>query len=115
MGEGKGFAEASEALELEVQSYEKIALHDAPRELNRTFLQEAQRMQAGEISPLLTTAGIGTFVYVQSKEVPEIDSENEDFTNAEDMLARISAYYSSGALVNEIVSTGLPEQAVETE
>jgi len=115
IGEGTAFAEAAEALGLGVASFETFSTQDAPRELNRSALQKAQGMQSGEVSPMLTTGGTGIFVYVENKVVPEIASDDEDLTQAEDYLARFAAYTSGTAFANELVFRGLPEDAATEE
>jgi peptidyl-prolyl cis-trans isomerase D len=113
IGEGSAFSEAAEALGLTAQSYETFSAQDAPRELNRSALQQAQGMQSGEVSPMLTSEGTGIFVYVKNKMIPEIASDDEDLTQAEDYLARFAAYTSGTAFANELVFRGLPEDATE--
>jgi peptidyl-prolyl cis-trans isomerase D len=111
--EGLDFTEAAEALGLGTASFETFTVQEAPRELNRSALQLAQGMQSGEVSPMLTSGGTGIFVYLASKTVPEIASDNEDLTQAKDFLARYAAYTSGSALANELVFLGLPEDAAE--
>jgi peptidyl-prolyl cis-trans isomerase D len=104
------FTEAAEALGLSVETFERFAVRDAPRSLNRSILNQAQTMEPGELSSMLSMGSDGTFVYVQSKDVPEIDSENEDFTQAQAMLKNWSTYATRSGLLNELVARGLPEQ-----
>lgn len=113
--EGSTFAEAAEALELSVETFEAFTVQDAPRELNRSALQEAQGMDAGEVSSMLTSGDAGIFVYVQEKEVPEIASDDEDLTQAQDYLARFAAYTSGATFANELVLRGLPEEEATVE
>jgi peptidyl-prolyl cis-trans isomerase D len=111
--EGIDFTEAAEALGLGTTTFETFTAQEAPRELNRSALQLAQGMQSGEVSPMLTAAGTGIFVYLVNKTVPEITSDNEDLTQAKDFLTRYAAYTSGSALANELVFLGLPEDAAE--
>ena len=113
IAEGIDFIEAAEALGLGTASFDTFSVQEAPRDLNRSALQQAQGMQAGDISPMLTSGGTGIFVYVANKTVPEIASDNEDLTQAEDFLARYAAYTSGSAFTNELVFLGLPEDAAE--
>jgi peptidyl-prolyl cis-trans isomerase D len=113
ISEGTDFVEAAEALGLSAQAFETFSAQDAPRELNRSALQTAQGMESSDISPMLTSGGTGIFVYVENKDVPEIASDDEDLTQAEDYLARFAAYTSRSAYANELVFRGLPEDAVE--
>ena len=113
IAEGIDFIEAAEALGLGTASFDTFSVQEAPRDLNRSALQLAQGMQSGDISPMLTSDGTGIFVYVANKTVPEIASDNEDLTQAEDFLARYAAYTSGSAFANELVFLGLPEDTAE--
>ncbi|MDQ8206122.1 hypothetical protein QEH52_01275 [Coraliomargarita sp. SDUM461003] len=113
ISEGSAFVAAAEALGLQAQDFESFSAQEAPSELNRSALQTAQGMQAGEVSPMLTTGGSGIFVYVKEKTVPEIASDDEDLVQAEDYLARFAAYTSGAAFANELVFHGLPEESAQ--
>ena len=113
IAEGIDFIEAAEALGLGTASFDTFSVQEAPRDLNRSALQLAQGMQSGDISPMLTSDGRGIFVYLANKTVPEIASDNEDLTQAEDFLARYAAYTSGSAFANELVFLGLPEDTAE--
>ena len=115
LAEGTAFAEAAEALELETSTFDTFAVQDAPRELNRSALQQAQGMDAGELSPMLTSGPSGIFVYVENKVIPEIASDDEDLTQAEDYLARFAAFTAGGSYSSELVYRGLPEDAIADE
>lgn len=109
---GKGFLETAESLGLKTRSFDSFALREAPAEINRSAINQAERMSEGEISPMLTLDGHGTFVFVQSKKVPEIDRDNEDFTKAQTMLQQWSAFSSRSSLLNALVTRGMPEEAL---
>jgi hypothetical protein len=111
--EGIDFDEAAKALGLGTASFDTFSVQDAPRELSRSALQMAQGMQSGDVSPMLTSDGIGIFVYLANKTVPEIASDNEELKQAEDFLARYAAYTSGSSFANELVFLGLPEEAAE--
>lgn len=109
--EGSTFTEAAEALDLKVTQNETFKIGEAPRTFNQAALQKAQSMSAGEISPMLTSGAIGTFVYVEEKSVPEITSEDENLVQARSFLQRYASYVSSNALVSELVARGISEDA----
>ena len=110
LAKDSSFVEAAEALGLRPESYETFIAQDAPRELNRSALEQAQSMQTSEVSPMLTIGDSGIFVYVADAVVPEIASDDEALNQSEDYLARFAAYTSGTALVNELVFRGLPEE-----
>ena len=111
--EGIDFDEAAKALGLGTASFDTFSVQEAPRELSRSALQMAQGMQPGNVSPMLTSDGIGIFVYLVNKTVPEIASDNEELKQAEDFLTRYAAYTSGSSFANELVFLGLPEETAE--
>lgn len=111
IADGGDFLAAAESLGFTTRDPAPFKPAEAPRDLNQSVLRQAQRMQADEISPMLVSNGIGTLIYVQSKEVPEIDADDPHFTQAMDFLSHIGASISSSALVNELIFRGLPEAA----
>ena len=115
VSEGTAFLKVAEALELKAQAFETFSASDAPRELSRTALQQAQSMQSGEVSPMLAAGPSGIIVYVEKKDVPELATDDEDLTEAKNMLQRYSAYTSGASYSTELVIQGLPEDTAETK
>jgi peptidyl-prolyl cis-trans isomerase D len=113
LAEDKAFAETAESRGLKVNSFESFEGNDAPADLNRSALRQAQTLDAGEISPMLTLEGVGTFVYVQSKDVPELDEEDPDLAQTKSMLERWASFTTRSDLTNELIMRGLPEGAAE--
>lgn len=111
LAEGVAFTEAAESLGLSVQSFDPFTPREAPAEVNRSALQRAQRMEAGSISPMITAGQSGIFVNLIEKAVPEIAEDDEDLAQAENFLARFSAFSSSNAYLNELIVRGLPEES----
>ncbi|MGJ8638440.1 MAG: SurA N-terminal domain-containing protein [Opitutaceae bacterium] len=115
VAEGTSFADAAAALDLKANSYDTFKVAEAPRTLNRTLLQTAQGLEAGTISPMITANEIGSFVYLETKEVPEIAEDNEDYTQSAQFLKYLSSSVSGSSFTNELVSIGLPEDDAESE
>ena len=111
VAEGSSFGEAAEALGLKATENEAFKVSEAPRTFNPSALQKAQGMEAGDISPMLTSGPTGTFVYVEEKTVPEIAADDEDLTQAKSFLQRYASYVSSNALISEIVAKGISEDS----
>ncbi len=111
IAEGSTFVEAAEALELKASTNEAFKVGEAPRTFNQAALQKAQSMEAGEISPMLTSGPTGTFVYVEEKNVPEISADDENLVQARSFLQRYASYVSSNALVSELVARGISEDS----
>lgn len=114
IGEGTAFSEAAESLNLQIRNYEEFEVKDAPRELNRSALQQAQSLNEGQISPMLNLGGTGTFVHVESKEIPELSEEDPDLAQTRTMLQRWASFTTRSDLTNELVLRGLPEERAET-
>ncbi|HAV14545.1 MAG TPA: hypothetical protein DCX06_13800 [Opitutae bacterium] len=115
LAEGKTFADAAAELELKVNRFDAFKVSEAPRELNRSALQTAQGMETGEVSAMLTTNQIGIFVYLESKEIPEIAADSEEAKQSAQFLTYLSSAASSSSLMNEYITIGLPEQDTEDE
>lgn len=116
LADGTAFSEAAASLDLKVNTFERFEVKDAPRALNRSALQQAQSLDQGELSPMLTLGGIGTFVYVASKEVPELDEEDPDLAQTRSMLKRWASFTTRSDLTNELILRGLPgERALSAE
>ncbi len=111
IAEGSSFVEAAEALGLKATENEAFKAGEAPRSFNPSALQTAQSMDAGELSPMLTSGNTGIFVYVEEKTVPEIAADDEDLTQAKSFLQRYASYVSSNALVSELVAKGISEDS----
>ena len=111
IAEGTNFLEAAEALGLKASTNEAFKVGEAPRTFNQSVLQKAQSMEAGELSPMLTSGPTGTFVYVEEKNVPEIAADDENLVQARSFLQRYASYVSSNALVSELVARGISEGA----
>jgi peptidyl-prolyl cis-trans isomerase D len=107
---GSTFVVAAEALGLKATANEAFKIGEAPRTFNQAALQKAQSMDAGEISAMLTSGDTGVFVYVETKDVPEIAADDENLTQAQSYLKRYASYVSSNALVSELIARGISEE-----
>ena len=107
--EGKDFVETAESIGLSAKRFETFTPADAPAELNRSALTQAQSMVVGKVSPMLTLNGIGTFIYLSSKEIPEVDIDSEEIEQSKMLLERWAAFSTQDDLVNELIVRGLPD------
>ena len=108
---GTSFANAANKLELQLAEFEAFTVREAPRELNRAALQAAQNMKDNEISAMIRSGNSGIFVFLENKEIPEITTDNEDYTQAKDWLARYGSMTRRGSLLGELITDGTPESA----
>lgn len=107
---GQSFVEAAEALGLEARSFETFPVREAPDGLNRSLVSQAQRMDAGEVASMTRMGDAGIFLYLKTKDVPEIGDENADFTQAQAMLRRWGGFATRSSLINELVLRGMPAE-----
>ena len=61
---------------------------------------------------MITSGGIGIFVHLIEKLVPDIAPEDEELAQAEEYLSRFSAYTSGSGYANELVFQGLPKGSI---
>jgi len=74
------FAQAAESLGLTVEDLEAFSGPQLPQELRRTNAwDQARFLETGGLSEMVIDANFGTIIYMQNKEVPEIDRESEEF------------------------------------
>ena len=113
---GTEFTSAAEALGLTVHEYEAFKKNEAPREIDPAVLQRAQSMKEGEISPMITSGDLGTFVYVKEKTIPEIAADDEKLAQTSNFLKQYAKFISSSSLLNELVTKGLePKETSNVE
>ena len=105
------FIESAECLGLRVEEFDSFEFDQAPAGLNPTALQQAQNLDSGALSPMVTSPDqTGIFVYVSEKVVPEVNASDEDFVQAETRLKQWSKYLSGRALSSELIESGLDPQ-----
>ena len=111
LASGEDFAETAASLGLAAETVEPFAAAEAPQDLPPAVLRQAQGMSEGDLSPMLTVGGKGTFVYLQEKTKPEITDEDENYVQARTFLTRYSSFLSANGLVNELIARGMPEES----
>lgn len=104
---GKSFAETAEPLGLEVRKFDSFKVNEAPSDLNRSALGFAQKTEALTVSDMLNLNGLGTFIYVTEKTLPEIASDDESLLSTQAYLNYMGAQISSSSFVNELVARGM--------
>ena len=106
---GAKFSTAAEGLQLEVESYEAFMLSEVPESLNQAVVQAIPSIQSGAVSPMIQSENQGFFVYMNSKDVPQIDENDPDYTQAMAFLERYSSMTRMRSLINELITAGSPE------
>lgn len=110
LAEGVSFAEAAAKLELKVENFESFKISEAPQNLNRSALQSAMELKAGQVSPMLQTGASGMIVYVAERTVPEIPSDDATLQQANSFLKYNSSMVRMNALASELVERGMPAE-----
>jgi peptidyl-prolyl cis-trans isomerase D len=76
------FAEMAAAAGLEVEDVEAFSGAAVPQELRRSGVwEQAQHLAEGRISNMVMGEERGTFAYMAAREVPEIDTDAEEFVS----------------------------------
>ena len=110
INEGANFADAATALGLENQDFASFEYGTPPSGLNRSALEQASRLEVGQISEMLTTRNqTGLFVYLGEKTPPEIAPDDEDYASAEEWLQRYSTFIGNRSLTSELINQGSQE------
>jgi len=110
LAEGVSFAEAAAKLELKVEDFESFKISEAPQNLNRSALQSAMELKAGEVTSMLQTGASGMIVYVAERTVPEIPSDDATLQQASSFLKYNSSMVRMNALASELVERGMPAE-----
>lgn len=107
---GTDFKTAAETAGLTITQFQDFTPENPPAELQRDALQQAQNMEAKELSEMVRTRqGDGRFIYIDEKSAPALAANDEELEQSRKYLAQFSAYISSSGLINELVTAGLPE------
>lgn len=78
--EGASFAEVASTLDLESESLDSFEGSNVPQQLRRSQLWEQVRfLDQGRVSEMILEGDQGTFVYMAEKDIPEVDTESEEF------------------------------------
>ena len=104
----KSFTDAATELKLKVEEFDAFTPTEYPLHLDPSIPQTAQDMEGGEVSSMIRSGDTGFFIYLESKKIPEITDENEDFEKTRESLSIYGTSIRRNALVNELVATGLP-------
>ena len=106
---GSEFSATAEALQLEVQSHDAFMLSEVPEAINQAVVQALPSIQSGAVSPMLQSENQGFFVYMNSKDVPQIDENDPDYTQAMAFLERYSSMTRMRSIIGELITAGSPE------
>lgn len=106
--EGKNFKEAAEALGLTVKTYTDFKLSEPPQELRQDYfvLQTMLKLDQGELSDLTSFGDLSTFVYVETKTVPEYPLDSPEVLDNIAQLTSMSSRITAQGIINDLITVG---------
>lgn len=109
----EAFMAKARELGMQVETYGPFTLMTPPSAVDAFILRQLLEMNQGEVSPMLAFGEEGTFIYVISKEVPEIDANAPEIKEMLTQLTYFSAGVTGQTILNDLVVRG--EQAAIPE
>ncbi|MBL4575032.1 MAG: hypothetical protein JKY51_02905 [Opitutaceae bacterium] len=100
---GNSFSDAAEKAGLKTQTWPAFTLRAPPSGFDYSLLARLEQISAGEISDMIVNAETGTFLYVESTEVPKGVSEGEDFDQTSSQLAQLNANTQQNLIIREML------------
>lgn len=104
----QSFSEITSSLGLEVTDSGPFTGASVPQELRTSNIwEQARYLDKGEITPMNLSANEGTFVYMQDKTVPQLDTDSEEY---QEFLAQRTASLNQAmgwSRLREITDQGL--------
>lgn len=102
------FAEAATALNLKTEDFESFQASNPPQNLNPAIMQNSLNLNAGDVSPMIQSGSGGTFIYLENKEIPAFDAEDESLQQANNFLQYTNTMLRIRSLSQEIITAGMP-------
>lgn len=93
-------------LGLSVQPYRDFSLQDPPEGLNQVVVSALTTNEAEEVSEMITRDQTGYFVYIVSKEVPEIAADDPQVQQFMSMMKTMTARRAQSDVMNELIALG---------
>ncbi len=104
---GKSFKEIAKNEGLKVTSFDKFNILEAPKNLDKTLLQDIHALSKGEISSPIMRDDRVYFVYVTEKEVPVLSADNPEVQALIKQLDLFTSTIRSQSIVNELIAQGI--------
>lgn len=101
---GKSFKEIAKNEGLKVASFDKFNLLEAPKDLDKTLLQDIHSLSKGDISPPIMRDDRVYFVYITEKEVPTLSADNPEVQALIKQLDPFTSTIRSQSIVNELIT-----------
>lgn len=108
---GKSFKEVAKSDGLKVVSFDKFNILEAPKDLDKTMLEDIHVLNKGEISPPIMRDDRVYFVHVSEKEVPVLAVDNADVQALLKQLDPFTSTMRSQAIIGALIAKGLEGSA----
>ncbi len=98
------FGAAAEEAGLTVNAYSDFSLSEPAEGLDRRALSALLELEAGEVSDFVRLNGDnqGAYLYVASKEVPEVSKDDPQYAQVEQSLQRLSKQFSAQQYISTL-------------
>ncbi|WOO42082.1 peptidyl-prolyl cis-trans isomerase [Rubellicoccus peritrichatus] len=106
LDEGKSFKEAAETAGLTVSNYADFTMMSPPQGLDYFVLSTLQNMDQGELSDMQSFSDLSTFVYVETKTVPEYPLDAPEVVENIEQLASMSSRLTAQGIINDLITIG---------
>ncbi len=90
------------------ESYEPFTVAERPENITPSLMRDAESLQTGEISEMLTAGNTGFWIYMKDRTTPEIDATSEDFTENKSAIEDYSSFARMQTLMTDMISRQLP-------
>ena len=101
---GQSFQELAEIEEMETAAFEDFTSKNPPSGFNRALLAQNENLEPGQLSPMVFLQNKANFVFLKSKELPDIPAVSSEIETFAKSLAQSVLPANSYALVSEIVA-----------
>lgn len=104
IADGEDFSEVAQREGLIVAELDNFTSREPPTEFDRALFTQNAGLQPGQISPMVFLNGEGKFVYLKTKEVPQIAGDSEDVAKTMSQISYFTSAFAGQAIIAEIVS-----------
>lgn len=104
---GKSFKEVAKNEGLKVVSFDKFNILEAPKDLDKTLLEDIHVLNKGEISPPIMRDDRVYFVHVSEKEIPVLSADNADVKALLKQLDPFTSSMRSQSIIGDLIAKGL--------
>lgn len=104
---GKSFKEVAKNEGLKVVSFDKFNILEAPKDLDKTLLQDIHILNKGDISSPIMRDDRFYFIYVSDKDFPAVSADNADVQSLLKQLDPFTSTMRAQGIVGDLIAQGL--------